>query len=63
MLEKNIPTEEHLIALDDLADCLAEDIKRERKRIGGDWVVAGCLTQARERERIRYSWFNIFKFT
>ena len=35
MLEKNSPTEEHLIALDDLADCLAEDIKRERKRIGG----------------------------
>jgi len=53
LFDNDDPTEEDLAALDDMTDCLAADIQRERKRIGGDWVVAGCLTQARERDRIR----------
>ena len=54
VFDNEYPTEEDLIALDDMTDCLAADIQRERKITGGDWVVAGCLTQARERDRIRF---------
>ena len=61
LFDNEDPTKEDLAALDDMTDCLAADIQRERKRIGGDWVVAGCLTQARERDRIRYSSIHHFK--
>ena len=33
--------------------CLGEDIKYERARIGGDWVVAGCLITHFDRYQVR----------
>ena len=33
--------------------CLCEDIKNERARVGGDWVVAGCLTTDFDRYQVR----------
>ena len=54
IFKKEPLTEEDWFAMDEMYDCLAEDIRRERKRIGGDWVVAGCIHSTRERELIRY---------
>ena len=32
---------------------LGEDIKTQRRRIGGDWVVAGCFPPSRIRDVLR----------
>ena len=32
---------------------LCEDIRRERRRIGGDWVVAGVIQTNQHRDIIR----------
>ena len=34
--------------------CMCEDIQRERKRIGGDWVVATVAFTRALRDHIRY---------
>lgn len=60
LFQKEPLTEEDWSAMDDMYDCLAEDIGREKERIGGNWVVAGCLLTKRERGRVRYNyWVNI----
>jgi len=53
LFKKETPTDEDEAACDDLMDLLAENILSERRRIGGDWVVAGCLCRTKERNRIR----------
>ena len=51
--KKETPTEEDEAANDDMMDALADDIIKERKRIGGDWAVAGCLVRTKDRNRVR----------
>ena len=46
-------TREDLKVIDRQYVCECDDIKRERKRVGGDWVVAGCLTTRYDREQVR----------
>ena len=53
LFKKETPTDEDEAACDDIMDLLAENILSERRRIGGDWVVAGCLCRSKERNRIR----------
>ena len=38
----------------ELFNIMCEDIMRERKRIGGDWVVAGTALTQSMRDHIRY---------
>ena len=35
------------------SEMLGEDISSQRRRIGGDWVVAGCLPQRRMRDLVK----------
>ena len=51
--KEETPTEEDEEANGEMMDAMAEDIIKERKRIGGDWAVAGCLVRTRDRDRIR----------
>ena len=53
LFKKEDPTEEDESANAEMMDKLAEDIIKERKRIGGDWAVAGCLVRTKDRNRIR----------
>ena len=46
-------SEEDLKIVDARYKCLGEDIKRERKRVGGDWVIAGCATTKDDRDYVR----------
>ena len=58
---KNLPlTEEEQEMMDKHVDSLAENIIKERRRIGGDWVVASCIPHKRSRDRIRYISYQIF---
>ena len=52
LCKKKLKNEEEY-AYNDMIDCMADDIIRERKRIGGNWVVAGVLLSNRERDRVR----------
>ena len=45
--------EEEWKRLEGYFDLLCENIKSERRRIGGDWAVAGCLLHRRIRDFIR----------
>ena len=40
-------------AMTRLVEVMCEDILSERRRIGGDWVVAGCVINRRLRDQIR----------
>ena len=40
-------------AYKEMMEYMADDIFKERKRIGGDWVIAGCLLSNRQRDVIR----------
>ena len=60
---KDLPlTEEEQEWMDEQMDSLAENIMKERKRIGGDWVVAGCIPFKRQRDRIRYGIMLLQRF-
>ena len=60
LFKKEPFTEDDWFAIDDMYDCLAEDIRREKMRIGGDWVVAGCLHSSRERALVRYEFIQMY---
>ena len=38
---------------------LCEDISSQRARVGGDWVVAGCVLQKHQRDLIRSEHFSL----
>ena len=39
--------------LESFHDLLCQDIRTQRRRIGGDWVMAGCVPHKRMRDMIR----------
>ena len=53
LFKKETPTDEDESANDEMMDAMADDIIRERMRIGGHWAVAGCLVRTKDRNRIR----------
>ena len=41
-----------------LMEMMCKDIMRERRRIGGDWAVAGCITHRSIREQLRQTFHS-----
>ena len=52
-LNKEEISESGWSSIERFLDALCEEILRQRDRLGGDWVVAGCLFHRRMRDRVR----------
>ena len=49
----NKVTSEDIDWADTYFDCIGDDIKKERSRVGGDWIIAGCLIKKLDRDMIK----------
>ena len=53
MVKLEEPSEEEWREMENYIRVLCEDINTQRRRIGGDWVVAGCFPPSRIRDVLR----------
>ena len=53
MFRKEELTLEDWDVMEKFSEVLSDDVQAQRRRIGGDWAVAGCLPYRRIRDMIR----------
>ena len=53
MFRKEELTLEDWDVMEKFSEVLSDDVQAQRRRIGGDWAVAGCLPYRRMRDMIR----------